>query len=98
MTDEAHRERWGRPITIDHISRDRSDNSDENLQTLCLSCHGRKDISPHLIVERVPKHRAEIEARRANGQSYQRIADDLGFSVGSIWKWVQRWQREEQAS
>lgn len=95
MTDAEHQARWDRPITVDHISKDRSDNSDGNLQTLCLSCHGRKDITPSLIVPRVPEHRSEIEARRASGQTYQRIADDLGFSIAAIWKWVRRW---EQAS
>lgn len=98
MTDEQHKERWNRPITIDHISRDRADNSDTNLQTLCLSCHGRKDILPSLIAPRVLEHRTEIEARRASGHTFQQIADDLGFSIASIWKWARRWEREGQSS
>lgn len=49
MTDEEHREKWQRAITIDHIDgRGRyseiQNNDLENLQTLCLSCHGKKDI------------------------------------------------------
>ena len=30
-------------LTVDHIDRNRSNNVLENLQTLCRSCHGRKD-------------------------------------------------------
>jgi len=30
-------------LSVDHINRDRSNNAMENLQTLCLPCHGRKD-------------------------------------------------------
>jgi len=30
-------------ITVDHIDQDRTNNSFENLQTLCRPCHGRKD-------------------------------------------------------
>ena len=44
-----HKKKWGRPITIDHKDRDRRNNSLDNLQTLCLSCHGRKDITPGLV-------------------------------------------------
>ena len=49
MTDAQHKDTWGRPITIDHKSKDRSDNRDENLQTLCLSCHGNKDLIARLV-------------------------------------------------
>lgn len=31
------------PLSVDHINRDKSNNSMDNLQTLCLSCHGAKD-------------------------------------------------------
>src|SRR3990167_2056008 len=48
MSNEAHLEKWGRKITIDHIDGNgryskKPNNTMENLQTLCLSCHGRKD-------------------------------------------------------
>lgn len=48
MTQEEHKEKWDRDITIDHIdgqgkySKEKN-NSLDNLQTLCCSCHGRKD-------------------------------------------------------
>ena len=48
MTRQEHKAEWGRDITVDHIdglgrySR-KKNNSIDNLQTLCLRCHGRKD-------------------------------------------------------
>ena len=49
MTREEHKERWDRDITVDHIDGQgrysKTKNNDlNNLQTLCLSCHGKKDI------------------------------------------------------
>ncbi len=49
MSQDAHKERWGRGLTVDHIDGRGRDNPNpnnilENLQTLCLSCHGKKDI------------------------------------------------------
>ena len=49
MTDAEHRQRFRRAITIDHkdgqgrYSKVKNHNLD-NLWTLCLPCHGRKDI------------------------------------------------------
>lgn len=48
MTDEEHLKRWGREITVDHIDGNgrysgTQNNTLENLITLCLICHGRKD-------------------------------------------------------
>ena len=50
MTRQEHRDRWAKDITVDHIdglgrytSRDERNNDTDNLQTLCLRCHGRKD-------------------------------------------------------
>lgn len=48
MNNDEHKLRWNRNITIDHIdgngrySKLRNNNMD-NLVTLCLSCHGKKD-------------------------------------------------------
>lgn len=92
MTDEEHKALWGRPITIDHIDKDRTNNSLENLQTLCLTCHGRKDILPSLIVPRLIAYRETVLRMRSEGATYQAIADATGFSVGAVWKWAQRWQ------
>jgi len=50
MTREEHRKRWRVDLTIDHIDRkghgvpkELKNNNMSNLQTLCRSCHGRKD-------------------------------------------------------
>lgn len=93
MHDLEHKKKWGRPITIDHKDRDRRNNSLDNLQTLCLSCHGRKDITPGLVVPQVAAFKEDILARRRNGETYQTIAGALGFSVAAVWKWVKRWEK-----
>jgi 5-methylcytosine-specific restriction endonuclease McrA len=43
ITQDKHKEIYDRDITIDHIDANRSNNVLENLQTLCLICHGSKD-------------------------------------------------------
>lgn len=94
MTDEEHRQRWNRPITIDHKDRNRKNNSLENLQTLCLRCHGRKDLKTELRVPRVPLFKEKILAMRREHVPFQTIADSLGFSIGAIHKWVTKWEKE----
>jgi len=49
MTRQEHKDRWGRDITVDHIDGNgRNANIKNhdiiNMQTMCLRCHGRKDI------------------------------------------------------
>lgn len=92
MTDAEHKSTWDRPITIDHKDRDRTNNSPLNLQTLCLKCHGEKDLVPALRAQRIPKHKAQILDMRAHGATYQQIADHFGFSIGGIFKWCKRWK------
>lgn len=56
MTRIEHKEKYNADITVDHIDgtgrNDLPTNNDmDNLQTLCLPCHGRKDTvrkSPHI--------------------------------------------------
>lgn len=43
MGDHKHLIQFGRRLTVDHINGDRNNNSLNNLQTLCLTCHGKKD-------------------------------------------------------
>jgi len=95
MTDAQHKEKWARPITVDHKSKDRSDNSMENLQALCLTCHGNKDLIPRLRAQRVPEFRERILAMRTAGATYQQIADEIGFSIAVVWKWCRVWTKEK---
>lgn len=95
MTDEQHKAKWGRPITVDHINKDRKQNNLDNLKTLCLACHGRKDQSRFLKMAIIPIYKAEILQLRAEGKTYQQIADALDKSIATIWKWVRRWTKED---
>lgn len=90
MTDAEHKAKWDRPITIDHKSKDRSDNSHENLQTLCLTCHGRKDLIPRLRVRKAAPHFEAMKRMRQSGKTYQSIADELGLSICTVWKYLRR--------
>ena len=92
MTESEHLARWERPITIDHKDKNRSHNVLDNLQTLCLTCHGIKDSRDHTTY--VPPFKDAILAARACGETYRAIADRLGFSIGAIWKWTQRWEND----
>lgn len=94
MTDEDHKKAWNRPITLDHKDRNRKNNSPENLQTLCLRCHGRKDLKTELRVPRVPLFKEKILEMRSERVPYQTIADSFGFSIGAIYKWVKKWEKE----
>ena len=94
MTEAAHLEKWSRPITVDHINKNRRDNALANLQTLCLSCHGRKDQLPRLREPQVEQVKERVIALRRDRVPYQSIADQLGFSIAAIWKWCQRWEKE----
>lgn len=91
-----HLTRWGRPITVDHIDKDRSHNTMGNLQVLCLPCHGRKDITPALTVSRTEPLKAQIVSMRAGGATYQAIADAVALSIGAIWKACQRWEMSHE--
>lgn len=55
MTRKEHLEKWNCDLTIDHIDGQGRYSSLQNhdlsnLQTLCLSCHGKKDILRREIV------------------------------------------------
>lgn len=92
MTDEQHKAKWGRPITVDHKNRNRKVNTTENLQTLCLTCHGQKDFRPHLVGAKAEVKRDQMLSLRKEGKTYQQIADAVGLSIGAAWKWLKRWE------
>jgi len=91
MTDAEHKRIWNRPITTDHKDKDRSHNTMDNLQTLCLRCHGKKDLIPALRTPLVPAHKETILALRRAGKTYRAIAKAVGFSVGIIYRWERIW-------
>jgi 5-methylcytosine-specific restriction endonuclease McrA len=91
MTDAEHKAKWNRPITIDHKSKDRSDNSMGNLQTLCLPCHGNKDLIPRLRVRKVDRHKGTIERMRADGATFAEISTVVGLSRGTICTAMKKW-------
>lgn len=66
-----------------------------NLQTLCLSCHGAKDQTWYLKLQRGPIHKAEMISMRAEGKTYQQIADALDMNISTVWTWLNKWQKEE---
>jgi 5-methylcytosine-specific restriction endonuclease McrA len=52
MTNEEHKQKWNREITLDHIDKvgryaEYPNNTLNNLQTLCLRCHSHKDAIIH---------------------------------------------------
>lgn len=96
MSDREHKTKWSRPITVDHIDKNRKNNDLTNLQTLCLSCHGRKDLIPRLRIQRVPLFKNVILQLRKDGAYYWHIAKILGFSSASIFKWVKRWEQNKE--
>lgn len=43
MTAHQHKKKYRRLMTVDHIDGNKSNHVMDNLQTLCLPCHGAKD-------------------------------------------------------
>lgn len=92
MTDEDHKIKWGRPITIDHKDKNRKNNSQENLRTMCLRCHGRKDLIPELTEKKISDCRLDIMASHANGETYKSISIRYGCSQATVCKWIKTWK------
>ena len=92
MTDAEHKEKWGKPITIDHKDKNRKNNDPSNLQTLCLTCHGRKDLIAALRQRKAEAHKDKILQLRRDGKTYQQIADELSLSIATAFKWIKRWE------
>lgn len=88
MTDKEHHKKWDREITIDHIdgrglhSNDKN-NSLDNLQTLCSSCHGFKDNQNRKLSEEIV---LEIRALYESGKyNYKKLGEMFNvhrFTIG----------------
>lgn len=92
MSDAEHKTKWGRPITIDHKDKNRRNNAPDNLRTMCLRCHGRKDITPGLTIKKINDARIDIMASHANGETYKSISIRYGCSQATVCKWIKIWK------
>lgn len=105
MTRKEHRDKFGRDITVDHIDGSGRNTEEEirnneisNLQTLCLRCHGKKDVvfrSSKIILteEDVRDIRMFAEAGMKSKdihKCYRMVSINTIRSVrsGHNWKWV----------
>lgn len=99
MTRELHKTRFNRDITVDHIdgmgrNSNMKNNSLNNLQTLCLICHGRKDIARRksfngaelASYETIEKMRAD----RKLGMTYKQIGIEYHVSLHTAWQRINR--------
>lgn len=86
MTRERHLEKYGMDISVDHIDRlginvptDKRNNQLDNLQTLCLPCHGRKSFvdsgrnrSEHGMLSMYKNHKCRCNLCRASASLYDK--------------------------
>jgi HNH endonuclease/Helix-turn-helix domain len=93
ITDAEHKRIWDRPITVDHRDKDRKHNTMDNLQTLCLTCHGRKDLIPELRTPIAPTYKEQIIELRSAGKTYREVAAATGLALCTIYKWDQIWNK-----
>lgn len=107
ITREQHKNKYGRDISVDHIDgkgknhpKKEKNNNLNNLQTLCLKCHGSKDAPKRenhhlskLTIESARKIRKEYK----NGGIYQwQLAEKYEVSPAAIHQVVSgKYWREE---
>jgi hypothetical protein len=65
MTQEEHLKKWNKSLTINHIdgngrNSDFPNNDENNLETLCLRCHGLKD-GPRWMISEQDAHPPVLE-------------------------------------
>lgn len=92
MTRKEHRDRWNRDLTVDHINgkgrnvpANEKDNRKSNLQTLCLSCHGKKDILKHPRIKLNPSMVKQIrKAFKPRIVTYKMLSKKYGVSTQQI--------------
>lgn len=90
MTNEEHRARWGRRLTVDHVDGDLTNNDPSNLKLLCLPDHASKDgLRTHISPIADQKEKV-IEMYKA-GYSQRKIAELLGVGQYVISIKMKRW-------
>ena len=88
ISKSDHNDTFGRDITVDHINGDRSDNDSSNLMTLCLQCHGRKDIKKVRHYKLTENDATKIKALRGHDDMIDHLADKFNVSkctIRDIW-------------
>ena len=89
MTREEHRDKYDRDIAVDHID-DKGRNSSEknhamdNLQTLCIGCHGHKSGLTNNCYKLDAEDVADIRMFYANGMKFAHIAKAYPVAEGQI--------------
>ena len=99
ISDVEHRQQFGRSLTIDHIDglgrySKIKNHSLDNLWTLCLSCHGRKDgkhKSP-LTVEQVREIRSQVALGQASQAELSRRYEVSDMTISRIVRRI-RWKQ-----
>lgn len=98
MTNAKHLKKYGRRITVDHKDRNRNNNDLKNLETLCLGCHGAKDVFVRPVLQFdmngkfIQRFQSIAEAGRAvkcNGNNIgQHIAGKFTHARGFKWQYA----------
>ena len=89
MTNDEHLAKFGRSLTVDHVDNQgrysTTKNHDmENLQTLCLPCHGSKDgmLQPRKLLQ---SQVDEIRTRYAHRDITQaQLAREYGIAQSMV--------------
>ena len=87
MTESEHKRRWGKSLPVDHIDghgryHKVKNNSMNNLQTLCIPCHMRKDARLNGTCILQPADIPKI--RKIRGKTHQEISDMFGVHRSTI--------------
>ncbi len=94
MTREEHLKIWNRDITVDHIDGNgcnkpasKKNNDMENLKTLCLICHGKKETRNGRAKKKLTKIKAtEIRKRYKRGKTRMiDVAEEYGVTRTTIY-------------
>ena len=108
MSQEEHMYKWKRSLTVDHIDGQGryskvKNHSLDNLITLCLSCHGKKDIyrrKEKLFPPNSPifeMFRKKLKAWRKNkGWTQAQLGEHLGLSSRHICRLEKGWVNVSQ--